>query len=347
VAWYASANPNGAGPWVKRNVTVVDYCHNLQAADFDLDGDVDLMVGGMIQSQHRGLKLMLNNGTGTSWSPSVIQSDGSYSAELGDIDKDGDLDIVGIRNWNSGPTYIYRNTSAGGSDITRPTITSVTTSNANTVRVLFSEPVATASAQTVGNYSINNSVTVSSAVLGADTRTVTLTTSTLGGGNYTLTVNNVTDRATPPNSIVANSQIAFSFTSGDNTYEQWRQVYFTSAELSDPAVSGETCDPDGDRISNLMEYALGLNPRVADVQGRPTTKIENGFLVLTCTRNKEAADVVLDAEAAISLAGPWSAAGLTQQVISDNGVIQTIKFIDSVAVGVEQSRFLRLTVQFR
>lgn len=112
IAWYRSSGLKGAGPWIKNPVTVVDYCHNLQASDWDLDGDVDLLAGGMIQSKHRGLKLMLNNGGGTNWSEFVIQSDGSYSAETGDIDNDGDLDIVGIRNWNSGPTYIYRNNSA-------------------------------------------------------------------------------------------------------------------------------------------------------------------------------------------------------------------------------------------
>jgi chitodextrinase len=231
-------------------------------------------------------------------------------------------------------------------DTTRPTITSVTAVNGNSVQVLFSKPVTTTSSQAVGNYSINNGVTNSVAVLGADTRTVTLTTSTLASGSYMLTVNNVTDQASPANTIVANSQIAFGFTSGAKTYEQWCQVYFTSAELSNPIVSGETCDPDGDGISNLMEYALGLNPRVANNQGRPAARIENGVLVLTCTRNKEAADVVLDAEAATLLAGPWSA-GLIQQVISDDGVIQTIKVIDSVAVGAAESRFLRLTLQFR
>ena len=92
---------------------VVDYCHTLQAADFDLDGDTDLLVGGMKQSQHRGLKLMLNNGAGTSWSEYVIQSCGSYSAETGDIDNDGDMDIVDTRNWDSSPTYIYRNNTGG------------------------------------------------------------------------------------------------------------------------------------------------------------------------------------------------------------------------------------------
>src|SRR6185295_1507502 len=100
-------------------------------------------------------------------------------------------------------------------DGTPPTLTSVTAVNATTVQALFSEPVTTASAQTTGNYSINNGVTISGAVLGADTRTVTLTTSSMTGGNYTLTVNNVADRATPANTITPNSQAAFSFTPSD------------------------------------------------------------------------------------------------------------------------------------
>jgi hypothetical protein len=114
VAWYRSSTPNGARPWTKQSVAVVDYCHSLQAADWDLDGDVDLLVGGMTQSQHRGLKLLLNAGAGTNWTEFIIQTDGSYSAETGDIDNDGDLDIVGIRNWNSAPTCIYRNNAGGG-----------------------------------------------------------------------------------------------------------------------------------------------------------------------------------------------------------------------------------------
>jgi hypothetical protein len=94
-------------------VATVDYCHNLQAADWDGDGDIDLLVGGMTQSQHRGLKFLLNGGKGTIWTESPLQSEGSYSAEAGDIDNDGDPDIVGIRNWNSAPSFIYRNESGG------------------------------------------------------------------------------------------------------------------------------------------------------------------------------------------------------------------------------------------
>ena len=114
VAWYRSSTPNGAGPWSKQPVTILDYCHTLQAADWDLDGDVDLLVGGMTKSQHRGLKLMLNNGTGMNWAEFIIQTNGSYSAEIGDMDNDGDLDIVGIRNWDAAPSYLYRSNAGGG-----------------------------------------------------------------------------------------------------------------------------------------------------------------------------------------------------------------------------------------
>lgn len=114
VTWYRSPTPRIAGSWTAHPLPVVDYCHNLQAADWDLDGDADLLVGGMANSQHRGIKLWLNLQRGTNWSEFTIQTDGSYSAETGDIDNDGDPDIVGINNWNSAPTWIYRNNAGGG-----------------------------------------------------------------------------------------------------------------------------------------------------------------------------------------------------------------------------------------
>lgn len=109
VTWYRSDVPDGSGRWTAHPVVDIDYCHNLQAADFNGDGINDLLVGGMVSSDQRGLRVLYNDGTGEEWSESVVQADGSYSAEIGDVDNDGDLDIVGILNWDSAPSWIYRN----------------------------------------------------------------------------------------------------------------------------------------------------------------------------------------------------------------------------------------------
>ena len=43
-------------------------------------------------------------------------------------------------------------------------------------------------------------------------------------------------------------------------YEKWRHAYFTTAELSNSAVSGDSADPDHDRMFNLDEYLAGTDP---------------------------------------------------------------------------------------
>jgi hypothetical protein len=109
VSWYNAIDPKN-GPWTEHVIVpVCEDCHNLQALDFNGDGDIDVVYGGMPQSPQRGLHLMLGDG-GDTWTPVAIQSQGSYSAEIGDFDEDGDWDIISVRNWNTSPTEIWRNT---------------------------------------------------------------------------------------------------------------------------------------------------------------------------------------------------------------------------------------------
>ncbi|HKQ39059.1 MAG TPA: lamin tail domain-containing protein, partial [Verrucomicrobiae bacterium] len=99
-------------------------------------------------------------------------------------------------------------------DTTRPTLISVANLGDNQyVSVIFSEPVDLASATAVTNYALNNGASILQATLLEDLRSVILNTSPLASGsNYTLTVNNVRDRASTPNTIAANSQRTFSLT---------------------------------------------------------------------------------------------------------------------------------------
>ena len=98
-------------------------------------------------------------------------------------------------------------------DTTAPTIASVSASGDGVgVMVVFSEAVDQTTATSAANYSIDNSISIASASLGADLKTVTLGTSShTEGVTYTLTVSNVLDRATVPNAIAPNTQVSYSF----------------------------------------------------------------------------------------------------------------------------------------
>ncbi len=104
-------------------------------------------------------------------------------------------------------------------DVEPPSIVSTTCLQVDQVKVVFSEIVEEISAELIGNYRINDGVdvTVQSAVLQSDLKTVFLNTTQHANGTYTLTVNNVRDRGAVPNTIVDNSQSTYSWNGNDET----------------------------------------------------------------------------------------------------------------------------------
>ncbi|MDE7338056.1 MAG: T9SS type A sorting domain-containing protein [Bacteroidales bacterium] len=98
-------------------------------------------------------------------------------------------------------TQVFTNKQAGV-DETAPEISYIVTKSAanTTIEVHFSEKLDKASAETIANYTLNNDITVSAAVLdhNVDTtdKTVVLTTTAMTEGTaYELTVNGVKDEA--------------------------------------------------------------------------------------------------------------------------------------------------------
>ena len=93
-----------------------------------------------------------------------------------------------------------------------PTISSVTAVSATQVDVVFSEPVEQSSAENTGNYAINPDITINGATLASDLKTVHLSTSShTEGVTYTITINNIKDRASTPNIIASNSTATYTF----------------------------------------------------------------------------------------------------------------------------------------
>lgn len=104
-------------------------------------------------------------------------------------------------------------------------------------------------------------------------------------------------------SALAGASFALSQSGGDvvltytpppviaDPYTTWRAQYFSTEELNLPAVSGSLADPDGDGFANLLEYALGLDPRTAHPAAVPATSAENGFWIFLYTRPANRSDV--------------------------------------------------------
>jgi hypothetical protein len=122
-----------------------------------------------------------------------------------------------------------------------PVIESVLAINKNTVEVKYTRDMDKATSEGVVNYSLDPFVTINSADLQTDQRTVVLTTNDLATGGYTLTVNSVTD--SEGNEIAANSSYDFVYSntsnlsvrvgsSSDDAEEfAWGEIYITSTDL--------------------------------------------------------------------------------------------------------------------
>mgnify|MGYP006908218269 CR=1 FL=1 len=98
---------------------------------------------------------------------------------------------------------------------------------------------------------------------------------------------------------------------------RWRAEHFDAAVVMDEAVAGPDADPDGDRLVNLVEYALGGDP--GDATGSdhgapvaPEVGIDGGRLTISFhRRSAPPADegISISVEWADSLGGPWQAGG--------------------------------------
>ncbi len=57
--------------------------------------------------------------------------------------------------------------------------------------------------------------------------------------------------------------------SAPQSFSAWQQGKFTIGELADSTISGPAADPDQDGSTNLLEYALALEPKTASSLGLP------------------------------------------------------------------------------
>ncbi len=126
----------------------------------------------------------------------------------------------------------------------------------------------------------------------------------------------------------------------------WQNVYFTPAQLANPAISGSAADPNQVGINNLMEYALMMNP------WQPGTNtihpgIIGGNFEFTYVRRKLAADLLYFVDVSTNLV-TWDTSGTqySQSVVSDNGVGQVVRVTVASAGNANATLFFRVRFEY-
>ena len=109
---YRQAN----GSWQKTIIAdSIPACHTLQVADFNLDGQMDVLAG-INRSRAQGLEknrfevtIFTSTNDYRTWTPTVIRMDGIYNGQAADVDGDGDTDIICYPTHDANEVLVYMN----------------------------------------------------------------------------------------------------------------------------------------------------------------------------------------------------------------------------------------------
>ncbi len=124
----------------------------------------------------------------------------------------------------------------------------------------------------------------------------------------------------------------------------WQSKYFTSAQLADPTISGATADPYGSGISNLLAYALQLNPATATPADVPTPSIINGHLTMTYFVPSSITDINFIPEVSPDLLNWNSGSGYVEVLSNVSSASGNTITVQDTLPATTQTHFMHLRV---
>ena len=134
--------------------------------------------------------------------------------------------------------------------------------------------------------------------------------------------------------------LTVTFTAAAN-FASWQQGVFTSGELSDASVSGPHAVYGVDGYTNLVKYALGLDPKQNTVIGLPVISTDGTDWIYTSTRPSGTTDIGYAVEVSTDLVN-WTSSGVTHELVSSGGGVETWR--GRYPVGSTTKIYMRLQV---
>ncbi len=141
---------------------------------------------------------------------------------------------------------------------------------------------------------------------------------------------------------IGNVLIPLPDANGNGILDTWEITHFGNAN---PGSNAANADADGDGLSNLMEYALGTNPLLANPTP-VTSDLEvvgaSRYLRLTVVKNPAATNLTYTVETSADLRpSAWSTA---QTLIEPDSPPGTLRVRDTVPISSAPHRYIRLKV---
>ncbi len=201
--------------------------------------------------------------------------------------------------WRSSPTVTITATDATASELDGSTGLFTLTRTGPTTSPLV-VPITIGGTAVSGTHytTLATSVTIPA---GASTTTLTITpvTDDIAQGDRTVIVSLATDY-----SLSSGTANTATVTIKDKPFDAWRYLHFTTPQLADPLVSGDTADADGDGLNNLLEYALDSDPVVA-AAAPLSTVLDGNRLAITYLEATGRTDLTYTVETTEDLGGTW------------------------------------------